>query len=126
MKVEDWYITIGSLTVDSRSVAHGKPVHEMTWHYVEEAWIMRSLPMACRSIGMARKMEEQLFALRQDMRENHDVVGKKNILVHDATSDKKATAALSVDVLTNYVGSVRRVIHSLSLFVRNVSKEGTL
>ena len=42
-----------------------------------------------------------------------------------ATSDNEGAAALSVDLVTNFVGSVRCTVHTLALVVNDVFVEGT-
>ena len=46
--------------------------------------------------------------------------------MHTATSDNEAATALGVDLLTNFVGSIRCVVHTLSLVVNDVFESGTV
>ena len=50
------------------------------------------------------------------------IVGSDDIRVHTATTDNEPATALAVDLFTNYVGSVRCIVHTLSLAVNEVSR----
>ena len=56
---------------------------------------------------------------------NNLIVVSDNIRVHTATTDNEPAAALSVDLFTNFVGSVRCAAHTLALAVNYFFKTGT-
>lgn len=50
------------------------------------------------------------------------IIGSNRMKVFAATSANEAAAVLGVDLLTNFVGTVRCVVQTLALFVRAVFK----
>lgn len=57
--------------------------------------------------------------------QNNPVVGSESIRVHTATSGNEAATAMEMELLTNYVGSVLCVVHTLALVVEDVFKPET-
>ena len=111
---------VGSVTIDGWSAALGTPVLGMTWHFIDEAWKLKCLPIAALDTGTACKSSEQLRAIVEEILKESSVVGSDRITVHTITSDNEPSMARAVDLLTNYVGSVRCIVHTLALCVNDV------
>lgn len=116
----------GCITVDGWSAALGAPILGMTWHYIDKQWNMRCVPIATLNMGLASKTGQQLRYIMQEILEQNPIVGADDVCVHTGTSDNDAATALAVDLLTNYVGSVRCVVHTLALAVNDVFEHGTV
>lgn len=115
----------GSITFDGWSVALGAPVIGVTSHFVNTEWALESIPIATLDIGDASKNGRHLCAFLEEIVQSSPVVGSEIIRVHTATSDNEAATALAMDLFTNYVGSVRCVVHTLALVVNGVFTPGT-
>lgn len=112
--------TTGSLTVDDWRNEFGTPILGMTGHYCDDEWRIRSVPIASLNLGSARKTGAQLCPIIEEGLSQNPIVGSDKISVFTGTSDNEAAAALSVDLLTNFVRSVRCFVHSLALCVKDV------
>lgn len=115
----------GSITVDGWSAALGCPILGMTWHFIDDNWRMKSIPIAMLNTGTASKSAEQLRSIMEEIIRDNSIIGADCIRVHAVTSDNEAAVALSCDLLTNFVGSVRCVVHTIALAVNDVFKDGT-
>ena len=75
------------------------------------------MPVATLNMGMVSKTGQQLRCIIHEILEQNPIVGSDDVRVHTATSDNEESTALGVDLLTNCVGSVRCVGHTLALAV---------
>lgn len=87
---------------------------------------MNCVPIATLNMGMVSKTGQQLRCIIQEILEQNTIVGSDDVRVHTATNDNEASTALAVDLLTNFVGSVRCVVHTLALAVSDVFETGTV
>lgn len=110
---------VGCVTADGWSSALRAPILGITWHFVDSAWRLRTVPIATRFLGDASKTGLQLCAVLEDVLHNSPVVGSDKIKVHTCTTDNEAAAARAADLLTNFVGSIRCVVHTISLAVQD-------
>lgn len=115
----------GSITVDGWSSVLGCPILGMTWHLIEDNWRMKSIPVAMLNTGTASKSAEQLHSIMEEIIGDNIIIGADCIRVHAVTSDNEAAVAMSCDLLTNFVGSVRCVVHTIALAVNDVFEDGT-
>ena len=111
---------VGSITCDGWSAALRAPILGITWHYVDSSWRLKSMPIATRNIGTASKSAVQTCAILEDVMQHNPVVGSADIRVHTATTDNEAATARAADLYTNFVGSVRCVVHTIALAVNDV------
>lgn len=77
------------------------------------------------NIGYTSKNGEQLRAIAKKVINQSSIVGGDDIHVFAATGGNEPGTALAVDLLTNYLGSVRCVVHTLSLAMKDVFENGT-
>ena len=124
LKREATAASTGCITLDGWSAALGAPILGVTWHFVDNAWRLRSIPIAMLNTGAASKSGEQLRCIVTEVLKESEIVGSETIRMHTVTSDNEPAVKLACDLLTNYVGSVRCVVHSLALCVNDVFKEG--
>ena len=117
--------TSGTLTVDDWRNALGAPILGMTWHYCDEQWALRSVPIASINMSTCRKTVSQLCEIMEEILAQSEIVGSDDVSSFTVTTDNEGAAALSADILTNFVGSVRCVVHSLALCVNAVFKQTT-
>ena len=110
----------GSLTLDGWSSALGTPILGITWHFIDDSWRLCSIPITTLNTGTASKSAEQLRSIVDCVLRNSVIIGSEKISIHTITSDNEPSVALGVDLLTNYVGSVRCVVHTLALCVNDV------
>lgn len=110
----------GSLTLDGWSAALGAPILGITWHFIDDSWRLCSIPITTLNTGTASKSAEQLRSIVDCVLKNSTIIGSDKISIHTITSDNEPSVALGVDLLTNYVGSVRCVVHTLALCVNDV------
>ena len=115
----------GSISLDGWSAALGTPILGVTWSFIDDAWRLRSVPISMLNIGGVPKTAEQLRSIVTEILKHSLVVGSENIRIHTITSDNEPATALACDLLTNFVGSVRCVVHSLALCVNDVFAEGS-
>eukprot|EP00178_Gracilaria_changii_P018359 TRINITY_DN5240_c0_g1_i1.p1 TRINITY_DN5240_c0_g1~~TRINITY_DN5240_c0_g1_i1.p1 ORF type:complete len:324 (-),score=45.96 TRINITY_DN5240_c0_g1_i1:1162-2133(-) len=87
---------------------------------------MRCVPIAILNMTTAVKTGQQMRCVIEEVLEQSPIVGADDIRVYTATSHNEAATALAVDLLTNFVGSVRCVVHTLALAVNNVFEDGTV
>lgn len=55
----------------------------------------------------------------------NEIMGFYNITVFSAATDNEEVAALSVEILTNNVGSIRFLVHTMGQCAKEVSSPGT-
>ena len=91
----------GCLTVDGWSAALGTPILGMTWHFIDDQWRMKSVPVSLLNTWTASKSAEQLRSIMNEIISDNSVIGSDKIKVHAVTSDNEATVANSYDLLTN-------------------------
>lgn len=58
--------------------------------------------------------------------ERRSVIGSDGISVYTAAIDNEASAALSVGLLANFVGSVLFAVQTLALSIKNAISRGTV
>eukprot|EP00171_Calliarthron_tuberculosum_P001466 IDg1466t1 len=109
----------GSIALDGWSAASGAPILGVTWHYIDGSWKLQTIPVTTLHLGTASKTGEQLRCIVEELLQQSSIIGSDKIRVHTATSDNEASAALAVDLLTNYVGSVRCIVHSMALVMKD-------
>ena len=112
----------GCLTFDGWSASLGTPVMGVTWHFIDSSWTLKSVPIATQSVGDASKTGVQLCAILEQLVQENLIVGSERLRIHTATSDNEPATALATDLFTNYVGSIRCVVHTIALSVNDVFK----
>lgn len=116
--------SVGCITLDGWSAALGSPVLGVTWHFVDDDWRLRCIPISALNTGTASKSGEQLRCIVNEIMSESEIIGSDAIRIHTVTSDNEASVKLACDLLTNYVGSVRCVVHTLALCVNGVFEAG--
>lgn len=101
--------------MDGWSASLGAPILGMTWHFTDDTCNLHNVPACALNTGTASKSSEQLRCIVQEQLKESMIIGSSKIRVHTITSDNQAAVALAVDLLTNYVGSVRCVVHTIAL-----------
>ena len=96
----------------------------MTWHFIDSDWNLKSIPLCSLNIRLSNKTGTQLCSIMEEVLRSRKIVGSESITVNTVTTDNEAAVSKSADLLTNYVGSVRCVVHSLALTINDVFKEG--
>lgn len=107
----------GCLTIDGWSAALGAPILGITWNFIDEYWRQKFLPLTTLNRGTASKSGKQFRFIVQEILNSNTIVSSDGLSVHTVTSDTEPAVALAVDFLTNYVGHVRCVFHTLALCV---------
>ena len=97
----------GRLTVDGWSAAVGSTILGRTWKFIEENWLIKSIPFPMLNTGTASKTAKQLKCIIQEVIRDNSVIGSNRIRIHAITSKTQAALALFRDLLTNF--SVRDV-----------------
>lgn len=115
----------GNLTIDGWSAALNAPILGITWKFNDDAWRLKCIPVCMLNTGTASKSGEQVCSIVTEVLKQNLVIGSEKISIHTITSDNEASVALACDLLTNYVGSVRCVVHTLALCVNDVFTDGT-
>ena len=115
----------GSIIVDAWSAALGMPILGVTWHFVDESWMLQSIPISILSLGSAKKTASLLKAIIDTLLHENNIVGDDHIKVFSATTDNEEAICLAADLLTHYMGSVRCIAHTLALVVKDVFADGT-
>lgn len=114
----------GSVTFDGWSAALGAPVIGVSWHFVNTEWGFQSILITTLDIGHASKNGMQMCAILEEILKSSLAVGSEVIRVRTTTSDDEEATALAMDLVTNYLGSVRCVVHTLALVVNDVFTPG--
>ena len=116
------------MTLDGWSEALGAPFLAITWNYIDvdidDAWRLRSVPIAILNTRSASESGEQLRCIVDEVLRHSNIVGSDSLRIHTITSDNQASVKIACDLLTNHVGSVRCVVHTLALCVNDAFKEG--
>lgn len=112
------------MTLDGWSAALGTPILGMTWQFIDEGWMLRSIPIATLNLQDAAKSGVQLCYIMEEVLTQNSIIGSDHVPVFTATSDNEAATALNVDLLTNYVGSVSCTVHTIAVAVNDVFKVG--
>lgn len=60
------------------------------------------------------------------MLDDNKIVGNSSIQFSTAILENEPATSREVDILTNYVGSVQSVVHTITLCVKDVYKNGTV
>lgn len=115
----------GSLTVDGWSAALGAPILGITWHFIDEKWNLQSIRISTLNTGGASKSGMQLCHIMEEVLIQSPILGSEKVRVFTGTSDNEPATTLGVDLLTNYVGSIRCTVHTIALAINDVFKEGT-
>lgn len=76
--------------------------------------------MQYSKIAYASKSGSHLFAILEEIVYQNPIVGSDMICIHKATSENEPTTAIAMDLLTNFVGSIRCVVHTLDLVAKDV------
>lgn len=116
---------VGNLTLDGWSAALGAPILGITWNFVDDTWRLKCIPICMLNTATASKSAEQLRSIVTEVLKNSPVVGSDKVRVHTATSDNEPAVGLACDLLTNFVGSVRCVVHTMALCVNDVFTESS-
>lgn len=86
---------------------------------------MQSIIIATMDILSTYKTGKQLFAVLDESFESSPIVGSDKIRIHTGTSNREAASSMEIDLLKNDVWSVRCVVHTFALAVRDVFMPGT-
>lgn len=92
----------------------------MTRHFDDGEWRSRSVRIATLNLSIDSKSGEQLRCIAENILKNSATIGSDTIRTHTVTSDKDPSVKLACNLLKNYVGSVRFVVHTLALCVNSV------
>lgn len=120
LKTSTTIATTGCMTFDGWSSAQHAPILGVTWHYIDATWKLQCIPVASVNIGDASKSSNQLCAILEDVVKHNMIIGSDNISIHTVTTDNESATALAADLMTNFVGSVRCVVHTIALVVNDV------
>lgn len=107
----------GSIVVGSWSAALLSPTRRVTWHSIDSNCNVRCIPITILIMTAAVTLIQEMRCIIEEVLEQNPFVGSDDIRVYTATIDNEVATALAVDLLTNLVGSVRFVGHTLSLAV---------
>ncbi len=80
---------------------------------------LRTVPISMLNIGSAAKNAEQLRSLLSALIEDSLIVRRAQ-LCYTVATDNEASMAKAADLFTNYTGSVRCVVHTVALVVKDV------
>ena len=86
----------------------------------DATWKLNTAPMTLLKIVTASKTSEQLCAIFHSFMTDNAIVGSEKVKIHTVTSDNETSVARCVDLLTNFVGSVRCVVQTSALCVNDV------
>lgn len=110
----------GCLMLDGWIAALQAPVLGITWNFIDERRRFKCLSLTTLNTHTDCNSSDKLRSIFQGVLESNMIVGSNGKCVHHITSDKEPSVALAVDLLANYVGSVRCLVHTLALPVDEV------
>lgn len=83
---------------------------------------MNTVPVTTLHLGTTSKKSDQLRAIVDNFMAENAVIGSDKVKIHAVTSENAVDVAHYVDLHTKYVGFVRCVIRTLSIFVNKAYK----
>ena len=118
------YALTSCLTLDGWSAALGEPILGVTWNYIYHLWRLKCVPICILNTRDAYKSSEQLRCIVDEVLKESPVIGSDDISIHTITSYNEPSVARACDILTNCVGSIRSVVQTIALCVKDVFEEG--
>lgn len=110
----------GCIIFDGWNAALGAPILGVTWHFIDNDWRLRCIPIATMNIRDTLKNGNFLCTLIEAVMSNNLILGLDEIRLHIPTTDNEPATAFAVDLITNFVSSVRGIPHTLALSVNDV------
>lgn len=100
--------------------ALGASVLKVIWHFMDEVWRVNTVPVPTHHTGAESKTSDELRVIMDGVMKHSAIFGSESLRIHTVTSDSEAARACSVDLLTNVVGTVRVVVHTMDSCVNDV------
>jgi hypothetical protein len=110
--------SVGCIAVDGWSSAKSMPIVGMTVSFLDEQWNMCTVPLGLLSMDELEKTAVNQAAAIKALLAGSKRLDKK-FVVHSGVSDNEASTANAVDIVTNYSGALRCLVHTLSLVIKD-------
>lgn len=92
----------------------------MKWHFDDKSWHLSTVPICTLNKDTAPKSCEQVLCIVEDVFKNSSVIGSNNKSIHTTATENEASAGQAADLLKNFGGAVRCVVHTMALVVKDV------
>lgn len=114
---------VGGVTYDGWSARLGAPIAGLTFHYIDQNWILKSFPICfMNTVDIGKSAIEHESIIKSALR-NNEKLGA-DVLIFSGTTDNEPSVALGMDQYLNFSGAFRCICHSLSLAVNDSIKDG--
>jgi hypothetical protein len=116
---------VGSMSIDGWTSANQTSVFGAVVAFVDSEWRLQAMPLGMLDIGAMYKNSDGLADVIRALLKGNPLV-KDDFVVHTITSDNEASVAKAVEIETDRVSTLRCVLHTLALAVKDVLGDGAV